>query len=71
MVRSGLGVGVLSESAVRLTGTEGVTVVSLAEPSAVRHTVLARARDRRSSEAVQRLSEFIVAAKPPEGTSRA
>jgi DNA-binding transcriptional LysR family regulator len=71
MVRSGLGVGVLSESAVRLTGTEGVTVVSLAEPSAVRHTVLARARDRRSGEAVQRLSEFIVAAKPPEGTRRA
>ena len=71
MVRSGLGVGVLSESAVRLTGTEGVTVVSLAEPSAVRHTVLARARDRRSGDAVQRLVEFIVAAKPPEGTRRA
>ena len=71
MVRSGLGVGVLSESAVRLTGTEGVTVVSLAEASAVRHTVLARARDRRTGEAVQRLSEFIAAAKPPEGTRRA
>ncbi|MGH3584477.1 MAG: LysR family transcriptional regulator, partial [Mycobacterium sp.] len=71
MVRSGLGVGVLSELAVRLTGTEGVTVVPFTEPSAVRHTVLVRARERRDSDAVERLSEFIVAAKPPEGTRRA
>jgi DNA-binding transcriptional LysR family regulator len=71
MVRSGLGVGVLSELAVRLTGTEGVVVVPFTEPSAVRHTVLARPRERRDSDAVQRLSEYIVAAKPPAGTRRA
>lgn len=70
MVRSGLGVGVLSELAVRLTGTDGVTVLPFAEPSAVRHTVLAWSRERRINAAAQRLSDFVVAAKPPDGTAR-
>ncbi|MET0454750.1 MAG: LysR family transcriptional regulator [Mycobacterium sp.] len=70
MVRSGLGVGVLSELAVRLTGTDGVVVLPLAESAAVRHTVLASSREHRAGDAMQRLSEFIVAAKPPDGTTR-
>lgn len=71
MVRSGLGVGVLSELAVRLTGSDGITVLPFAEPTAVRHTVLAWSRERRVTDAAQRLSEFVAAAKPPDGTARA
>ncbi len=70
MVRSGLGVGVLSELAVRLTGTDGVVVLPLDNPSAVRHTVLAWPRERRNSDAVQRFSEFVQAARLPDGTTR-
>lgn len=70
MVRSGLGVGVLSELAIRLTGSDGVRVLAIADPSAVRHMVLARRRDGRTSLAVQRLSDFVTAYTPPDGATR-
>ncbi|AKS36501.1 LysR family transcriptional regulator [Mycolicibacterium goodii] len=70
MVRSGLGVGVLSELAVRLTGADGVVVLPFEDSSAVRHTVLAWPRERRNAEAVQRFSDFVVSAKLPDGTVR-
>lgn len=71
MVRSGLGVGVLSELAVRLTGTEGIDVLRFTEPGAIRHTVLAWRRDRKNSAAAQQLCTFIATHRPPEGTTRA
>jgi DNA-binding transcriptional LysR family regulator len=70
MVRSGLGVGVLSELAVRLTGADGIVVLPFEEPSAVRHAVLAWLRERRNTDAVQRLSDFVVAARVPDGAVR-
>ncbi|TFV57892.1 LysR family transcriptional regulator [Mycobacterium sp. PS03-16] len=70
MVRSGLGVGVLSELAVRLAGAEGVELREFTEPEAVRRTVLTWPRDRKSNTAAQRLTQFIAAHRPPTGTTR-
>ncbi len=70
MVRHGLGVGLLSELALQLTGTEGVRVAALAEDNAVRHTVIAWPRGSKMSLATQRLVEFIRADRLPEGVTR-
>lgn len=70
MVRSGLGIGVLSELAVGLTGSEGVVLRSFTEPEAVRRTVLTWVRDRRKNMAAQRLTRFIADHRPPSGATR-
>ena len=71
MVRSGLGIGVLSELAIGLTGAEGVELRSFTEPQAVRRTVLAWMRDRKRNSAAQRLTHFIADHRPPTGATRA
>lgn len=70
MVRSGLGVGILSELAIRLTGSAGIQVLTFNEPEPIRQTVLAWHRDRKGNPAAQRLSDFIAAHRPPEGATR-
>ena len=71
MVRSGLGIGVLSELAIGLTGAEGVELRSFTEPQAVRRTVLAWMRDRKRNSAAQRLTHYIADHRPPTGATRA
>ncbi|MGU3498252.1 LysR family transcriptional regulator [Mycobacterium sp. C31M] len=71
MVRSGLGVGVLSDLAVRLTGADGIHVLAFNDPGVIRHTVLAWRRDQKSMPAADQLRDFIAAHRSPDGTTRA
>lgn len=70
MVRSGLGVGVLSELALQLTGSDGIAVADFVEPDVVRHTVVARSRSGKIGPAAERFLEFLRGHQPPPGASR-
>ncbi|MFE7421178.1 LysR family transcriptional regulator [Rhodococcus sp. NPDC057529] len=70
MVRSGLGIGIMSELALQLTGIEGVRGVGIADTTFVRHTVLSWSRQFKLSSSAKRLADFIRSNQPPRGTTR-